>query len=370
MDEAEPSAMLFGEMAMKMRLISPAQLERGLQLQNRSRTGDKNRSLGACLHDDGILNLVEIQRIMDALGFPPERGRLLPDIEFSHLLGRGTSGAVYKGFSFTLETEVAVKVRAPRGPHSDPEGHRFHQEAKLSKRLNHPNIVRMYDAGETRDFTYHVFEYIDGHPLDKLIKTQGKLASDVVIDIAIQLASALTHATKNAIVHRDIKPANILMATDGSAKLCDLGLAKDMDSQSQLTATGMVLGSPYYIAPEYASQGKVDARSDIYSLGVTLFHCASGDVPFRGKGVIEILNRVVKTPTPHLLDVAANVAPGLDEIVYHMMHKNPHKRYQSAAQLHEALLVLKETGTAPLPSMPASMLGRLKGWFGLPKGGG
>ncbi|GIW72122.1 MAG: hypothetical protein KatS3mg102_1664 [Planctomycetota bacterium] len=236
----------FGEKLIQLRLLTVDQVEQALQAQERARERGIDRSIGAWLHDQGLLDLVTIERVLIDMGYPPAYARVLPDIELRRLLGRGASGAVYHGWSHTLGEEVAVKVRASKGTHGENEEKRFRLEAQITERLNHPNIVRLFAAGETRDYVYHVFEYVEGRALDELLRERGKLTERELVDIGLQMASALAAAAAEGIVHRDIKPANIMIATTGRVKLCDLGLAKDTVRGPALTAEGMVLGSPYY----------------------------------------------------------------------------------------------------------------------------
>lgn len=357
----------FGEKLIQLRLLTVDQVEQALQAQERARERGIDRSIGAWLHDQGLLDLVTIERVLIDMGYPPAYARVLPDIELRRLLGRGASGAVYHGWSHTLGEEVAVKVRASKGTHGENEEKRFRLEAQITERLNHPNIVRLFAAGETRDYVYHVFEYVEGRALDELLRERGKLTERELVDIGLQMASALAAAAAEGIVHRDIKPANIMIATTGRVKLCDLGLAKDTVRGPALTAEGMVLGSPYYIAPEYAAEGKLDARSDIYSLGVTLFHCACGKVPFPGQGAMEILRKVVKDPTPRLREFEPSVSAAFEGIVYRMMHKDPARRYQTPQELEAALRELRETGTVGSSAIAtgggAGLGARLRAWL-------
>jgi serine/threonine protein kinase len=354
----------FGEKAIEMKVLTVEQVEEGLQLQEQSRARGLDRSLGACLHDRHYIDLVQVEAIMKALGYPPDKCRLVPDVELLELLGRGASGAVYRAYSHSLGEDVAVKVRAPKACGDDPEGNRFRAEARIGQRLAHPNIVRLFDAGETHDFTYHILEYVRGRPLDQLIKTQGRLPEDQVIDMGIQLASALDCAAKEGIIHRDVKPANVLVADTGRVKLCDLGLAKDTRRGTMLTADGVLLGSPFYIAPEYANTGAIDARSDIYSLGVTLFHAATGTVPFPGRSAIEILQRVVQDEAPEPRSIAPELSPGLSATIAKMMAKDPAARFQTAAEVLEAFRGLR-AGRAPAitPARKPSLFGRILGLF-------
>jgi serine/threonine-protein kinase len=355
----------FGEMAISMKIVTPEQVEEGLRVQEDARKKRlAARSLGAVLHDKGYLDLVQVEAIMKSLGFPPDRCRLIPDVELRALLGRGASGAVYRGFSTSLNEEVAIKVRAPRiASTDDPHGNRFRAEAKIGLRLVHPNIVRLFDAGETQDFTYHVLECVDGAPLDTLLKQQGRLPEKNVVDIGMQLASALECAGREGIIHRDIKPANVLLARTGRAKLCDLGLAKDTRRGTMLTADGVLLGSPFYIAPEYASTGALDGRSDIYSLGVTLFHCATGAVPFPGKSAVEILHKVVNEVPPDARSIAPDLSEGFVMAVRRMMAKSPDDRYQTPTEVVAAFRALRSGAGGPPAPARRGFWRRLLGLF-------
>ena len=326
----------FGEKAIEMRLLTVDQVEEALAAQEDGRRRGLDRSVGAWLHDRGFLDLVKVQWIMAQLG-ETERGRLVPEIELVSILGRGTSGAVYRGRSLKMGVDVAVKIRAPRRESDDPNAMRFKLEAKLGERLVHGNIVRLFSAGETRDYTYHVLEYVEGMALDRMLKSEGRLPEAFVLEVGQQMCSALECAEREKIVHRDIKPANILITPQSQAKLCDLGLAKDLRKGTYLTADGVLLGSPFYLAPEYAKTGDIDTRGDLYSLGVTLYHCATGFVPFPGKTAMEILQRVVRDAAPDPRNYVPTLSDAFCKVVMRMMHKDPAARFQTPAETKVAL---------------------------------
>ncbi len=353
----------FGEMAIQMRLLTAEQVEEGLRAQEEGRKLGLDRSVGAWLHDRGSLDLLQVEAILRACGVEPERCRQIPQVEIQRLIGRGANGAVYAAASRALGRQVAVKVRASRSGTDDPAGGRFRAEAKIALRLVHPHIVQLYDVGETRDYIYHVLELVEGEALDAIIKREGRLSEARTIEIGIQIAGALEYAAQHAIVHRDIKPANILIARDGAAKLCDLGLAKDLASGTVRTAEGVLLGSPYYMAPEYARDGVIDHRSDIYSLGVTLFHAATGAVPFPGNTVMEILDNVVRRAAADPRTVVPELSPQFAAAILRMMAKDPAARFQTAGEAIEALRAIggrgpAETIAVEAPPPAAALAGR------------
>jgi serine/threonine-protein kinase len=367
----------FGEMAIQMRLVTIDQVEEGLRAQDEARQAGLDRSLGAWLHDRGFLDLLQIEAVLAAVGMAPEKRRQIPNVELRALVGRGAHGAVYRAFSPALQSEVAVKVRASRSGSEDPQGRRFRKEAKIGVRLVHPHIVQVHDAGETRDYTYHILEFVDGQSLDAIVRNGAPITEERAIEVGIEIASALEYAARAGIVHRDIKPANILIAKNGSAKLCDLGLAKDLHGGTVLTADGVLLGSPFYLAPEYAREGKIDHRSDIYSLGVTLYHAATGTVPFPGKSVMEILDNVVNRTAADPRTVAPQLSEAFAATVLRMMAKDPADRYQSAAEAIEALrqiggrssatISVEAPANLPAPPLfrPAAKPGLFRRLFGL-----
>jgi len=353
--------MRFGEKAIELKVLTIEQVEEALAAQEDGRRRGIDRSIGAWLHDRGTLDLVQVQKIMTACG-ANAAGRVIPDIDLISLLGRGASGAVYRGKSLSMGIDVAAKIRAPRREADDPNAQRFKLEAKLGERLAHPNIVRLFSAGETRDYTYHVLEYVDGTALDVMLKAEGKLPEPFVTDIGVQICAALECAAREGIVHRDIKPANIMITNGGRAKLCDLGLAKDLNRGTALTADGVLLGSPFYLAPEYARTGEIEIRSDIYSLGVTLYHCATGYVPFPGKSAMEILQRVVRDTAADPRTYNPALTEPFAQAILRMMNRDPGARFQTPTEAKEGLMRLANAAAEPGSSRDTG-IGRLLGFF-------
>jgi len=248
-------------------------------------------------------------------------------------LGRGSMGAVYQAVQLSLERVVAIKILTPALALNPRYAKRFEREALASAKLNHPNIVAALDVGEENGLRYLVMEFVPGNNVAQLLD-HGPIEEHKAVGIAIQVARALDHAHRSEIVHRDIKPANILVTADGVAKLGDLGLAKNIDGDASQTEEGMAMGTPFYVSPEQArGERRVDIRSDIYSLGATLFHMVTGRVPFPGPNPAVVMTRHLNDPLEPPDEVNGAVSRGLSQIIEKMMVKDRESRYQTPADL-------------------------------------
>ncbi len=206
-------------------------------------------------------------------------------------IGRGAMGTVYKARQLSLDRTVAVKFLSPHLARNEDLVRGFLQEARAAARLNHPNVVQVYDAGKEGAHYYISMEYLEKGTLENLLEKEKRIAAPRAVAMAIQAARALAFARQNHIVHRDIKPANLFIATDDSIKVGDLGIATDLRAEKSEGASDSAgsAGSPHYMAPEQIRGGEVDHRADIYALGCTLYRFVSGTTPFSGKTVKEIL---------------------------------------------------------------------------------
>lgn len=275
-------------------------------------------------------------------------------------VGRGGMGVVYRGYDAKLEREVAIKVveNIDEGAdHLTQTSHhelveRFKTEAKAIAKLNHPNIVNIYDFGVDQDKNYMVMELLKGRDLGQLLKFNSPLSIELVIKCIIQVCAALDFAHQSGIIHRDIKPANMILLDSGVTKLMDFGIARIQESQSQLTQAGTILGSVLYIAPEQLINAqKVDKRADIYSLGISMYELLTGAFPYDGDNVASIISKIMQSqPEPPSIH-NPKITQELDEIVMHSIEKNPDNRFQRAAELGDALneLLFKIKGGASSP---------------------
>lgn len=259
------------------------------------------------------------------------------------VLGRGGMGAVLKAESTSLKRTVALKVMATDLLKSEVALARFEREIQYAATLNHPNIVRAIDADRVGNQYFLVMEYVDGRDLKEIFKENGRLPIEFACECIRQTALALQHAHKRGLVHRDIKPSNIIVAKDAQdgrpvVKLLDLGLARieqeDTPTDDSITRSGQIMGSPDYMAPEQATNAKnADIRSDIYSLGVTLFQLISGEVPYPGETVMEKLVARINTDAPPLSSRREDVPPVLVHIVTRMLHRDPAQRFQTPGEV-------------------------------------
>jgi len=254
-------------------------------------------------------------------------------------IGEGGMGAVYRGRHETLDIPVAVKVLPRYLDIKDPEyAHRFFREARIAARLRHPNIVQVIDSGTEGNHHYLVMEYIDGQTCKEKVETEGRLPWQEAVRIVRQAADALGYAAKEGIIHRDVTPDNIMLDKDGRARITDLGLAKEAAAdRTGVTRTGATLGTPYYMSPEQINSARdVDFRSDIYSLGITLYHLVCGVVPYVGS-TFEVMTKHVREPLPSPKQHVKDLPDAFCDVVRKMTAKRPEHRYDSYEALIEDL---------------------------------
>ncbi len=251
-------------------------------------------------------------------------------------IGIGGMAEVYRATDIVLGRTVAVKVMLPQYAADEDFVDRFRQEAAAAANLTSPYIVNIYDWGHDDGVSYIVMEYLRGTDLKSGIKQRGALPSRKIAEIAEQVCQALTVAHKQDIIHRDIKPQNIMIQPDGNIKVMDFGIATAKNSIK--AATSSVLGTAHYISPEQAQGKELDAASDLYSLGVVMYECATGVVPFDGPDAVSVAVMQVKDePTPPT-QLNPDMDPQLECIILRAMEKDPSRRYHSASQMREALL--------------------------------
>ncbi len=290
------------------------------------------------------------------------------------LLGEGGMGAVYQARQVAMDRMVALKLIRAEYVQTPQAAARFHQEMRTTARVEHPNTIRVYDFGEAEGGQlFLTMEFLAGRSLGAVIEAEGRLPLDRIVRIARQVCNALGAAHQSGVVHRDLKPENVMLLESfgerDHVKVVDFGIAKSLDdAQPKLTATGSLVGTPAYMAPEQALGRPVDGRTDLYALGVMLYQMASGDVPFHAPTMGSLLVAHATEPPPPLLGAAPDVSPALAALVMQLLEKEPSARPQTAAAVVarlDACLVdpFGATLAAP-PAPPAPPRGsRRKVWL-------
>ncbi|MDD4842787.1 MAG: protein kinase [Anaerotignum sp.] len=272
-------------------------------------------------------------------------GTILGDrYEIIEKIGSGGMAMVYRGKDKKLDRYVTVKVLREEFVGDEEFIERFRSEACSAARLSHPNIVRVYDVGEDGEISYIVMEYIHGDTLKQAIKQKAPFDSRSTLNVSIQIASALAQAHKAHIIHRDIKPQNILVGTDGVIKVTDFGIARAA-TVSTMTTTANAAGSVHYFSPEQARGGYVDEKSDIYSLGITMFEMITGVLPFQGHNSVSIALKHISEELPDIRQHNPNCTPAIEGIIKKATMKKADERYETI-DLMLADLILARTDTA------------------------
>jgi serine/threonine protein kinase len=296
-----------------------------------------------------------------AIYFGKARRLVLGQYVVLERIGKGGMGLVLKAHHRTMDRIVALKVLSVDAMGSPDAVSRFHREVRAAAILSHPNIVTAHDASEHEGLHYLVMEYVDGKDLAGIVNEHGALPVDKAIDWILQVAKGLEYAHAKGVVHRDIKPANLLLDKEGTVKILDMGLAlmrrsiktADEETTDQLTCGDLILGTCNYIAPEQADDAHAaDHRSDIYSLGCTLYRLATGETPYKGDSVLEVLLAHKRAPVPSLCEVRSDVPQQLDAVFQKMVAKRPQDRYQGATEVIadlQACLEPSRTKSGPPP---------------------
>ena len=244
---------------------------------------------------------------------------------------------VRKAISDRCSTEYAAQRTAEEEFSSDRNFvSKFKAEAQSAAGLSHPNIVEIYDVGEDGGDYYIVMEYIEGKNLKQLLKKRGKLTCAEVVDIMIQITSAMGVAHDSLIIHRDLKPQNILIKDDGEIKITDFGIAMALNA-TQLTQTNSAMGSVHYFPPEQANGKGSSLKSDVYSLGIMMYELLTGSLPFRGDNAVEIALKHLKEPIPRVTTEIPELPQSIENIIVKATAKNPKNRYNNASEMYEDL---------------------------------
>ncbi|MFO1094879.1 MAG: serine/threonine-protein kinase [Planctomycetaceae bacterium] len=274
-----------------------------------------------------------------------EKSNVLGDFRLEKKLGQGGMGTVYLAHQISLDRKCALKVLSKELGAKPNFVERFKREARAGAKIDHPNVVRCFAVGEARGLHYVAMELIDGQSMQNWLNDLGKLSVADALHVTLLCAEALKHAHELNMIHRDIKPDNILITKRGAVKVSDLGLAKAIDDDMSMTQSGTGLGTPHYMPPEQARNAKyVDHRSDVYALGGTLYHFLTGQTPFKGDTIVELITNKERGSFTHAKKLNPEIPERLDLMIDKMMARDPQHRYQSMAEVIRDLEGLKLAG--------------------------
>jgi serine/threonine protein kinase len=296
-------------------------------------------------------------RIMQQMGTSDDMnslvGKSLGQFRIVERIGAGGMATVFKAYQPVLDRYVAVKVLPDYHARDPVFKERFLREARAAARLDHPNIVQIHLFGEEDNITYIVMQYVDGGTLKDKLRQSGALSVAESLKFVIQAAEGLGAAHEHGIIHRDVKPANMLLRKDGHLLLSDFGIVKILEGTTNLTRVGTGIGTPQYMSPEQGTGQAVDPSSDIYSLGIVLFHCLTGRVPFNADSPLTITVKHLNEPLPVAFLRHAGVPQQIEQVILKMTAKMPGDRYQTTAELVNDLV---RAATAARIALPWSVM--------------
>lgn len=245
-------------------------------------------------------------------------------------IGQGGMGTVYKAHHETLDTIVCVKLLSPELARDQRNIDFFLREARSAAKLDHPNIVHVYNFGQENNQYFIVMSYVEGKSMQDMIEQRGPLPVPEATELIAGLLDGLAHAHSKEIIHRDIKPSNVLVDLQGKPHIADFGLARSLNEEKQLTMAGEMIGTAYFMSPEQCLAGKVDSRADLYSVGATYFYMLTGKYPFDGKTSVEVIHKHIGEPVPNPLLINPDIPLWASRAIERLMRKKPEERYQKA----------------------------------------
>ncbi|MGD0091553.1 MAG: serine/threonine-protein kinase [Planctomycetota bacterium] len=355
---ATPRRDLFGDIAVSKGWLTWAQVRDVLRRQLRYKEMGIPIRVGEVTVEMGLLTPAQRNEILAEQAerrkatAPPGQSGEIPvvadggEMKENYQFGRfrldkrlgGVMGVVYRGVDTQSGQTVALKVLPRNLAFDSALVERFKREVRATGALSHPNIVRVFDAGVEKGVFYLAMEFIEGETLTDRLRRDKRLPEREGLRIGRDVARALAHAHALNVLHRDVKPDNIMLAKSGVAKLTDFGLSKLLEDSQQITAEGIAVGTPHYIAPEQArALPDIDGRADLYSLGATLFHAITGRLPYEGDDGAAVMRRHVFEPTPDPRSVRPEISEATAKLLMKLMTKDVQQRYRSAAELVEYL---------------------------------
>ena len=315
----------------------------------RIRSDENSKSLLQVLLDQEFVTKRQIARLRPIV--EAERsGQKIPGYKILGKLGAGAMASVFKARQLSLDRLVAIKVLPRKFTSNQQFIERFYAEGRAAAQLNHPNIVQAYDVGKAGEYHYFVMEFVDGRTAYDDIAKNKRYTEKDAIEVALQIAESLQHAHERGLIHRDVKPKNIMITKEGVAKLADMGLARAIsDKEAAEAEAGKAFGTPYYISPEQIRGEKnITPAADIYSLGATLYHMVTGQVPFEGKNPSDVMHKHLKAELPQPDHINSKLSAGISEAIEMMMAKDPSARYKNCKDLILDLKAVREGKAPPL----------------------
>jgi serine/threonine-protein kinase len=337
-----------GKVMVEKNLATAQDIAECIEAKKRLAQENQQKSLAGVLIEKGVITERQFHRLAREMEATRPK-QAIPGYQLISRLGSGAMATVYKARQLSVNRMVAIKILPPRYSNDPEYVDRFYREAQAAAKLNHPNIVQAIDVGEAGGFHYFVMEYVEGHTLYEEM-AKGKVFSESeALAVILQVARALDHAHERGLIHRDVKPKNIMMTPEGVVKLADMGLARlAADEQAAQAEAGRAFGTPYYISPEQIrGELNIDFRADIYSLGATLYHLVTGQVPFEGPTPAAVMHKHLKEPLIPPDHINNSLSVGLGEVVEVMMAKRPEDRYASTEDLLQDLEAIAR-GEPPL----------------------
>src|SRR5881296_3799120 len=270
---------------------------------------------------------------------PPQRYRRLGKYELHQLLGEGAMGIVWKSYDTVLRRYVALKLLSASFRKTKDMQERFLREARAAGAIQHANIVTVYDLGEAEGQLFIAMELVEGTDLSDLIAARDPLALERKLDIVIEVLQGLSYAHDRGVIHRDVKPSNVRVASDGSVKIMDFGIARLQSAD--VTGSGAIVGTPTYMAPEQITNGAITPATDIFAVGCLLYELLGYHKPFEGETVHGVLYQVLTTDPKPLRTMAPSIPAALERVVGKALNKVPEERYETARQMQSALFSIR-----------------------------
>lgn len=340
---------LVGRLVVDNGLATTEEVQQAIERARALREDNNQASLVQILVDSEYVTKRQIARLKQII--EAERsGQKIPGYKILGKLGAGAMATVFKAKQLSLDRTVAIKVLPRKFSVNQQFIERFYAEGRAAAQLNHPNIVQAFDVGKAGDYHYFVMEFVDGRTVYDDIVKHKRYSEAEAIDLAIQTAEALQHAHERGLIHRDVKPKNIMINRDNVAKLADMGLARAIsDKEAAEAEAGKAFGTPYYISPEQIRGEKaIGPPADIYSLGATLYHMVTGNVPFDGKNPSAVMHKHLKADLVAPDHVNPKLSAGVSEVIETMMSKDPAKRYQNCQDLLVDLRAVRKGEKPPI----------------------